>query len=175
MPQQRKLYAELLQKNIRKGRLLWVLKQGLRYFGVLASSICNKPLCGPLVGSILVTYRCNANCKMCDLPLRGCKDLELPTNELKKLIDSFKELGVSSIGFSGGEPFLRKDIFKLIQHAKAKGLSTQIATNGFLLNTENITSIFESGLDSINISLDSSLPETHKEIRGVTDGFQKDV
>lgn len=175
MSQQRKLYTELLQKNIRKGRLLWILKQGLKYFGVLASSIFNRPLCGPLVGSILVTYRCNANCKMCDLPKRGCKDLELSTDEFKKVIDSFKGLGVSSIGFSGGEPFLREDIFKLIQHTRIKGLSTQLSTNGFLLNTENITSVFESGLDSINISIDSSLPETHKEIRGVRDGFQKAI
>lgn len=175
MSKQRKLYAELLQKNIRKGRLLWILKQGLNYFGVLASSIFNRPLCGPLVGSILVTYRCNANCKMCDLPKRGSKDLELSTDELKKVIDSFKGLGVSSIGFSGGEPFLREDIFELIRYARTKGLSTQLSTNGFLLNTENITSVFESGLDSINISIDSSLPEIHKEIRGVNGGFQKAI
>lgn len=175
MNQQRKLYSELLLTNLRKGRLLWILKQGFKYFGVLASSIFDRPLCGPLIGSILVTYRCNANCKMCDLPQRGCKDLELSTGKMKQLIDSFKELGVSSIGFSGGEPFLRKDIFELIEHAKTRGLSSQLSTNGFLLNSDIIASVFESGLDSINISIDSSLPDTHKEIRGVNGGFNRAI
>lgn len=175
MSRARKLYVKLLKKNIRKGRILWIIRQSLKYFGILGSSLFNKTICGPIVGSVLVTYRCNANCTMCNLPKRGNKNAELSTDEFKKVINSFKKLGVNSIGFTGGEPFLREDIFELIHYAKKQGLATQLSTNGFLLNAETVPSVFESGLDSINISLDSSLPETHDKIRRVKGGFQKAI
>ncbi len=63
-----------------------------------------------------VTYRCNEKCSHCYLDVLppGAKvPGELSTEEAKRVIDELAEMGVLTISFSGGEVFLRKDIFEL--------------------------------------------------------------
>jgi len=58
-------------------------RQGLKYFQILFSSYANKQLTGPLMAGVLVTYRCNAHCLMCDLVKRAGKRPEMTTAELR--------------------------------------------------------------------------------------------
>lgn len=58
---------------------------------------------------------CNLKCKQC-YSIAGKKlGDELTLNEIKMIIDELKKLGASRIFFTGGEPFLRPDIFKNIR------------------------------------------------------------
>ena len=69
---------------------------------------------------------------MCDIPYG--KTEELSTQAWKKIISDASGLGAQTIVFSGGEPFLRNDIFKLIESVCSKQLKLSINTNGMFID-----------------------------------------
>ena len=107
------------------------------------------------------------------LKVRGLK--ELTTTQLKNSLKDLAGLGVSGIGFTGGEPLLRKDIFELIKYAKELRLIANFNTNGFCLDKETAKDLIEAGVDSINISLDSADKNTHDRIRGYDGAFDRAI
>lgn len=83
---------------------------------------------------------CNFNCKYC---VRGCSvpyDLNkmLTINDYKTLFDEFDELGISQVTFSGGEPFLRKDINDILMLTTEYGFKVNIFSNASLITQSNI-------------------------------------
>lgn len=172
------MYLDFITQKLKKRELTWLFKRALQYLLIHTSYMVKRPLCGPILGTFFVTYRCNYRCKMCELPLRkgefekdGMKELQ--TAEMKGILKSLSELGVSGIGFTGGEPLLRNDIFDLLSYAKELKLITHLNTNGFFINNETAEKILLTGVDSINISLDGAKAETHDKIRGVSGAFDK--
>ena len=87
------------------------------------------------------------------------------------MIDSLKLLGTKYISISGGEPFLRKDIFEVIEYIKKKDLRLHISSNGTLITKELAKKINNVGLDVVSISLDAVTPELHNRIRGSKEAF----
>ena len=68
--------------------------------------------------------------------------------------------------YHGGEPFLNKNIFHMIEQIKSVGIGfIKTVTNGMLLKEKMLSKIIESGLDSIEFSLDGTSPEENDEIR----------
>lgn len=174
-----KLLTILLRK-IREKDFLWILMQAVKYFAIQLSYLLNKPLNGPTLGILLLTYRCNLRCMMCDLWQLSTNDKyvnkeELTTNNWKKVINDFADIGTTTIGFGGGEPLLRDDIATLIGYAKQKGLSVQLSTNGFLLDIITAKQLLDSGLDMINISLDGVKAATHNRIRGNLQSYERAI
>ena len=89
------------------------------------------------------------------------------TEEIKRLARALSELGVSKIRLTGGEPTVRKDFFEIIKIIKENSgiKKTVITTNGYKLD-KIANDIKNSGLDGINISIDSLDPKTFKKITG---------
>jgi len=89
------------------------------------------------------------------------------TEEIKRLARALSELGVSKIRLTGGEPTIRKDFFEIIKIIKQNSgiKKTVITTNGYKLD-KIANDIKNSGLDGINISIDSLDPKTFKKITG---------
>ena len=89
------------------------------------------------------------------------------TEEIKRLAKALSELGVSKIRLTGGEPTIRKDFFEIIKIIKENSgiKKTVITTNGYKLD-KIANDIKNSGLDGINISIDSLNPKTFKKITG---------
>jgi cyclic pyranopterin phosphate synthase len=87
--------------------------------------------------------------------------------EIRRLAKALSELGVSKIRLTGGEPTIRKDFFEIIKIIKQNSgiKKTVITTNGYRLD-KIANDIKESGLDGINISIDSLNSETFKKITG---------
>lgn len=166
-------YLSYLLKQTVEGNVLIGPKRAVQYGGILLSKAAKRSLAGPFHGSIVVTYKCNLRCSMCYL-WKGPGEYdkqhdkkELSTEEMKKVIDDFAEIGTAGIGFTGGEPILRPDMVELISHAHAKGMVTHMSSNGWLIaNREIAKRLIESGLDAIGFSLDGASPETHDHIRG---------
>jgi len=127
-----------------------------------------KTIPKPRVACIEVSYLCNAKCIFCRrwqiAPKKAPE--ELTTLELMHVIKDLKKLGVKHINFSGGEPFLRKDIFKLAKFAKSLGINTMVNTNGLLINENNIKDVINS-FNRITVSIDTLNEERYKRIRGV--------
>ena len=128
----------------------------------------------PSVMYLELTYRCNCRCQFCERWKIGPKmaSKELTTKEVKKLLTEAYQLGVRYIGLTGGEPFLRKDIFEIGKFAKKMGFNITVASNGTLLNRKNIKDVI-AAFDSVAISMDGVTKETHDSLRGVEGVYDK--
>ena len=118
-----------------------------------------------------ITDVCNFKCGYC-LPNGYQADKSdnrtfLNIKEIERLTKALSELGVCKIRLTGGEPTVRKDFFDVLKVIKKhSGIKkTVITTNGYHLD-QKAQKIKESGLDGINISIDSLDRETFKSITG---------
>lgn len=164
----RKGMRDILERNLSPKNINWLLSQLYKFFAIPLSIrfLKGKTLTGPLMAGIFVTYRCNSRCSMCDYPSRG-DEPEMDTPGMLNVIKELMGMGVSGIGFTGGEPLLRKDIFELIRFVRSGNLPVTLNTNGILLNRKDITEqLVASDPTNINISLDSSNSATHDRLRG---------
>lgn len=111
----------------------------------------------------LVTGKCNLNCRYCyAYRFRGLTELD--KDECLRIIDEAGELKVDHISFTGGEPFLRKDIFDLLDEAKNLGIYVTIVTNGLTMNEERVKKLSKLGV-FVYLSVDG-IKETHEKVRG---------
>jgi len=167
----RKLYVHQTLRKLREGNVLWVPRQAWKYAAVKAGMALGRPLAGPVLGTIFVTYRCNIRCRMCDLPAR--EGPELTTDEWKAVVDDFAALGTTGIGYTGGEPLLRGDCLELMAYTKERGMIAHLNTNGMLVGAHNAGAILRTGAESVNISLDGATAETHNAIRRDPEAFER--
>ncbi len=124
-----------------------------------------------------ITHRCNLSCNICEIRKDASRE-ELSTAEVKDLIGQAAGMGVKEFVLSGGEAFLRDDIFQLLEYVKEKRYSVGILTNGIILDEPFVGRLLPylvSGTLSLSISLDSLKPEIHDDIRGAKGSFDKTV
>jgi len=119
------------------------------------------------------TYKCNLKCKHCYSDSGNPSTLELSTEDAMKVVDQIAEFGVTSLAFSGGEPLMRKDFFEVARHAIESGLYVSLATNGTLLNEENVRKLKEIGVHYVEVSLDGATAKTHDYFRGKDGAFEQ--
>jgi GTP 3',8-cyclase len=108
-----------------------------------------------------VTDVCNFRCTYClpagyQAPAGGVTDPFLSADEVTVIAAAFARLGTSKIRLTGGEPSLRADLPELIRRCKATpGIRTvALTSNGYRL-PQQIDDWHRSGLDALNISIDS--------------------
>lgn len=165
----------IIMARLRQSNLRWLVRQAGKYLAIPYALRCQdgRAPVGPLMGSIFVTYRCNSCCGMCSLAARHTPG-ELSEAEMIGVIDDLVRIGVSGIGFTGGETLLREDIFRLIRHTRAQGLPVTLNTNAILLTrSEKVEELVNSGVTNVNISLDGASAETHDRVRGGAGIFAK--
>lgn len=119
-----------------------------------------------LHGSIIITYRCNAKCNMCDC----FKDPTRPEEEMGlDVIRKLPEMAFTNI--TGGETFIRKDLPDIVRELYKKTDRIVISTNGYF--TDRIIELCkEFPQVGIRISIEG-LQETNDKIRGIPDGFNR--
>lgn len=117
---------------------------------------------------------CNYRCGYCmpeetfDKSYQFLKpEQRLSFDEIIKAVKAFAKLGVNKIRLTGGEPLLRKNLPQLVESIrKIEGiLDIALTTNGQLLD-RHLESLIDSGLDRINISLDTLNPEVYYQNSG---------
>ncbi len=140
----------------------------------------------PLNLVVSVTYRCNSRCRTCNVWKKvrspksevGSRKSELTVAEFGEI---FRNLGPSPyyLTFSGGEPFLRRDLPDIVAAAyrHCRPAVITIPTNGLL--SERIPEAVEAILRAapgtevgINLSLDGIGPQ-HDDIRGVPGNWER--
>ena len=120
----------------------------------------------PLKISMNITKKCNLRCKQCFSSSGVIQNVELTTDDLKKLFDDMNKYGTFFICIGGGEPFTRPDLFEILEYGKSKQLAISVVSNGLLINEETIEKLNDCLLDTLWISLDG-LKENHESLRGV--------
>jgi MoaA/NifB/PqqE/SkfB family radical SAM enzyme len=119
-----------------------------------------------LNGTVIVTYRCNARCTMCNrykAPSRPDEEISLDT--IKKLPRMY------FTNITGGEPFIREDLPDIVRELYKKSDRIVISTNGYF--TDRIIKLAEEFPKvGIRVSIEG-LEQTNNEIRGLPDGFNR--
>jgi MoaA/NifB/PqqE/SkfB family radical SAM enzyme len=129
------------------------------------SRLLNIAMVEPDMLQLMVTSRCQLQCKMCNVWKQQYPQ-EAGLEDLKRFIDEAISMGIKTIYFTGGEALLRQDIFELIDYAARPGIITTINTNGGFINQETAEKIVRSKLRNISFSIDGAKPETHNFFRG---------
>jgi len=118
-----------------------------------------------------LTNKCNLDCIHC---LRDKRDVkELNTDEVKDIITQLKKENCLGLTFTGGELFLRKDVFDIIEFARQSQFRVIILTNGTLLNEDKIKRLKRLNITIIQVSLHGITPSMHDSITQVKGSFAK--
>ena len=119
-----------------------------------------------LNGTVIVTYRCNAKCTMCNrykVPSKPEEEISLET------ISKLPQMYFTNI--TGGEPFIRDDLKDIVRELYKKSDRIVISTNGFF--TDKIVDLCKEFPNvGIRISIEG-LEQTNNEIRGLEDGYNR--
>jgi len=113
---------------------------------------------------LALTYHCNNKCVHCynesqrELP-------QLNEREWRSVLEHVWEIGIPHVVFTGGEPTLIPYLPQLIAHAEELGMITGLNTNGRKLRDKAFTdALVDSGLDHVQITLESHDPAIHDKI-----------
>ncbi|MHC4213841.1 MAG: radical SAM protein [Planctomycetota bacterium] len=115
---------------------------------------------------LIVTYRCNAKCYMCNTWQHPSKrEEEFSPDLVDKIPDA-----LNFINITGGEPFLRDDLDQIVEVALGKTKRLVISTNGYF--TKKIVNLAEKFGNRIGVRISiEGLPAANDELRGIRNGF----
>ena len=109
-----------------------------------------------------ITARCRQACPYCWGPRRFRVDVD--TDTARRIISRIKDLGVSRIVFTGGDPLWRADAVELVSYAREAGLETALSTTGDFV-TPDVLDRLSSCLDLISLPLDGSTEEINSRTK----------
>ena len=145
--------------DVKSDKLTQISHHGLRVKG-------NKPI---VVWNM--TRQCNLNCLHCYAKAtKKASDDEFSTEEAKSFMDDVAKYKSPVFLFSGGEPFMRRDLIELIEYASSIKLRPVISTNGTLITKEKAKQAKKAGIKYIGVSLDG-MAQTNDKFRGLTGAF----
>lgn len=114
-----------------------------------------------------LTYKCPLQCPYCSNPVEIAKyQNELSTEDWFRVMQQAREMGATQLGFSGGEPLVRRDLEELIAEARRLGYYTNLITSGVGMDEDRVKAFKEAGLDHIQISFQASNEELNNYIAG---------
>jgi len=113
--------------------------------------------------------RCNCRCVMCDIWKRT-ETREISEQELERHIEDIVALGVRQVVFTGGEPLMHSDLFRLAALLRDRGMKITLLTTGLLLARD--ASRIVKSMGEVIVSLDGP-EEIHDEIRRVPGAFAR--
>ncbi len=127
----------------------------------------------PSIAQWDVNNDCNLNCKHCRVLEKNKKDQQLTLKEAKELLSQLYYCGITKLNLSGGEPFIRKDIFEILDYA-LRFEDIVITTNCTLLDEAKCQKLSDFSNIRLSISLDG-MEQIHDEFRGKKGTFKKVV
>jgi AdoMet-dependent heme synthase len=120
-----------------------------------------------------LTYRCNEQCVHCYLDHEDYG--EMSTVEIKHLLAEMAHAGVFILTLSGGEIFLRKDLFEILEHARSLTFCIKLKTNAVLIREPQASRLRDLGVQSVQISIYSHQPEVHDAITKVRGSLERSI
>lgn len=124
---------------------------------------------------IFIGTTCNNNCIFCSNKHFKEKFKDKSTSEIKKMMFNARKSGIFYLELTGGEPTIRKDIFKLIRYAKYVGFEfISFVTNGRMLsNFEFSKKIVDCGANLIVFSIHGHNSNLHDSFTNVPGSFNQ--
>jgi radical SAM protein with 4Fe4S-binding SPASM domain len=125
----------------------------------------------PLSVHFDLTYRCNERCVHCYLDHDDHG--ELSTAECLAVMAELAQAGTLFLTFSGGEIFLRPDLYEILAEARRLHFDISLKTNALLVTPERAERLREFGVRRVQISVYSDIPEVHDAITKVPGSLQR--
>lgn len=116
----------------------------------------------PVLVEIELTDKCNLSCIHCYVVKERAPSLSF--QKIKNIINQLKRAGCFFITFTGGEPFLRKDILEIIHYARSKGIGVDILSNATLITPYIASKLAKMKVNRIQVSIYSANPNIHDSI-----------
>jgi len=127
----------------------------------------------PLSVHLDLTYRCNERCVHCYLDHDDHG--EMTTAEIKGVLDQLAEAGVFYLVFSGGEIFMRRDLFELIEYARSLMFCVKLKTNACMIDAPKADRLASLHLDCVQVSVYSHRPEVHDAITKLPHSLERSI
>jgi len=119
-----------------------------------------------------ITNACNLRCRHCYVAAGEKLEKELDTEEALELVDELDRIGVTDITISGGEPFLRSDLWQVIKEINSRQIPFNLYTNATLLDEEKIRNLVKYDVKGISLSLNGATAKTHNFVQNA-ETFEK--
>lgn len=123
-----------------------------------------------------LTNRCNMRCRHC-LYSAGEREMEeMSFQQIKKLLKEFADIGdkKGTLNLFGGEIFLRKDIFDIIDYAISLGLTIGVTTNANL-SKEIIKEIIKREIGRLSVDISGANSSSHDRLRNKKGHFNQSL
>jgi radical SAM protein with 4Fe4S-binding SPASM domain len=127
----------------------------------------------PLAVQLDITYRCNERCVHCYLDHHDHG--EMATAEILRLIDEMADAGVLTLTLSGGEIFLRKDFFEIVEHARRLTFCVKLKTNALLIGEREAARLRDLAVQEIQVSIYSHRADVHDAITLVPGSLERSL
>jgi len=122
---------------------------------------------GPLWLLAELTYACPLQCPYCSNPVDFARiKNELDTDAWIRVLREARQLGAAQLGFSGGEPLVRRDLEVLVEEGRRLGYYTNLITSGVGMDAARVRRLRDVGLDHIQLSFQASNSELNDRIAG---------
>ncbi len=133
--------------------------------------LCPEHRTTTLLANIDLTNRCNQNCPTCFANASPPQLYEPSMDELERMMRYLRSEipPCPAVQFSGGEPTMREDFFRIIAMAREIGFpQIQVATNGILLSRSEdfCRKMMEAGLHTVYLQFDGTKEEAYEKLRG---------
>ena len=130
---------------------------------------------GPLWLLAELTYACPLQCPYCSNPVDFARTKgELTTEQWIDTLREGRQIGAVQLGFSGGEPLVRRDLEDLVSEARTLGYYTNLITSAIGMDADRVRRLRDAGLDHIQISFQASDAALNNHFAG-TDAFAHKV
>lgn len=122
---------------------------------------------------IVLTTECDRTCPYCFYVTGHQKKAEskLSPESISSFLDCLKKTGLKQVIFTGGEPFLWKDLFVALKSSSGMGFHNLLITNGNFLSEEIFPEIVESGINAICVTVNSLEGEKNKNLMRAIKGI----
>ena len=126
-----------------------------------------KSECRPYTLIAELTYRCPLRCPYCSNPLdHASRHSEIDADTWLRVFEEAEALGVVQLNLTGGEPLVRDDLERLVEGARRLDLYTNLITSGIPLTFERLVHLRDLGLNSVQLSIQSTRPSESDRIAG---------
>ena len=132
-----------------------------------SSAVGAENLAAPLYVAWQITNECNLACLHCieeSGPGKAFAD-ELDAAQIFAVLDQLMEHEVPYLSFSGGEPMLHPQFFRMVEYVCKRGAQLKIETNGHYLTVENCERMRSLGVKAVQVSLDGASGATFNRMR----------
>jgi len=118
-----------------------------------------------------LTYRCNERCIHCYLDHEDHG--EMKTDEIKNVLEQLAQSGTLFLTLSGGEIFLRDDLFELLEFERSLHFDISLKTNALLIDAERARKLRALSVRRIQVSIYSAEPAVHDAITKVRGSLER--